>query len=176
MEPRKHAICEALSRWINQRPGFDPGNYDRAGYRADSRRVQQQRRDALRLLMEVTRHDTLTADDLLKASRGAFSGRLTILTEPTLNNRTRIDYCTGQYFCTEYRAAACAVLASALWGWTREHAMPPPYDWDDTEHGRTNERYSWAPGQRETFLSAGDWLRAHFAHEFGRGIAQRWFR
>lgn len=37
-----------------------------------------------------------------------------------------IDYCTGQYWPTEYRRAVCAVLASAIWDYWREHAMPAP--------------------------------------------------
>lgn len=32
----------------------------------------------------------------------------------------RLEYCTGQYYPTEYRRAVCAVLASALWHHYRE--------------------------------------------------------
>jgi hypothetical protein len=57
----------------------------------------------------------------------------------------RVDYCTGQYFPTEYRAAACAVLATILW------------DYISPECKTGNDIRKWA--------------RA----EFGRGIASRWF-
>lgn len=39
--------------------------------------------------------------------RVSFAGRL------SWDGKT-LDYCTGQYFCTEYRAAACAGLSLAL--------------------------------------------------------------
>jgi hypothetical protein len=197
MEHRKQAIIEALRAWIDQRPGFDPRNYDRAGYLSDSRRVQQQARDARELLRAVELTAEIDADALLAASRGAFSGRLTIdikelengsgpmrvdhrkgdIYVQTANVRTsdrvRIKYCTGQYWCTEYRAAACAVLASALWGYTRKHCMPAPmihHMGDPNVSGcpiREEERYAGK--------SAGDWLRAHFRQQFGRSIAKRWF-
>ena len=62
-----------------------------------------------------------------------------------------IDYCTGQYFPTEYRRAVCAVLASAIWSWKRDQCMPA-----DT-------------------AKPGDYLRANLKREFGRGMAARWF-
>ncbi len=82
--------------------------------------------------------------------------------------KVRIEYDCGQYLPTEYRAAVCAVLASALWAWTREHAMPPRCNAD-------GEDYLYPDHVSKTVVSAGDWLRAHFAREFGRGIASRWF-
>lgn len=83
----------------------------------------------------------------------------------------KIEYTTGQYFPTEYRRAACAVLASALWAYAREN-MPKP-----------NGKITRFDSEGE-FLSEhdniegktpGDWLRAHFARRFGRNIAARWF-
>jgi hypothetical protein len=64
-----------------------------------------------------------------------------------------IDYCTGQYFPTEYRKAVCAVLASALW--TRHRGGMS----NDTIDGKT-------PGDR---------IRAQFREVFGRAIASRYF-
>jgi hypothetical protein len=177
METRKAAIIEALRNWIAQRPGMDPRNYDMVGYRVESRRITRQKNDALILMRAVELHGSLTADDLLHASECAFSGRLSIL--PPIQNGCsptfyRISYCTGQYWPTEYRAAVCAVLASALWAWTRGHAMPKPFKNIGTGDA---EWYAFkaTPGTLPKPLSAGDWLRAHFAREFGRGIASRWF-
>jgi hypothetical protein len=56
--------------------------------------------------------DSITAADIIEASKRAYSGRLQI-------NQTAdgfdVDYCTGQYFPTEYRRAAACVLACAIW-------------------------------------------------------------
>jgi hypothetical protein len=95
------------------------------------------------------------------------------------DSMVEIDYCTGQYFPTEYRRAACAVLASALWEYTREHCSPRGTERErHVQHGSaTNLPMStetqWKLGAK--WMSPGDWLRAHFAREFGRGIASRWF-
>jgi hypothetical protein len=67
------------------------------------------------------------------------------------SEKQRLDYCTGQYWPTEYRRAACAVLASALWAYQRDNLKPDPD------------------------CRPGDVLRAHFRKEFGRRIANRWF-
>jgi hypothetical protein len=79
----------------------------------------------------------------------------------------RLDYCTGQYFPTEYRKAACAVLSSALWGYVREHGMPSGMLAHNSETGETFKRYNG--------LRAGDWLRRHFRKEFGARMGARWF-
>lgn len=60
------------------------------------------------------------------------------------------DYVTGQYWCTEYRAAAAAVLAYALWdAWRAD--LPDGLD---------------APGKV---------LREMARRRFGAGIQKRWF-
>lgn len=114
------AILEALRAWIMQRPGLDPRNYDRAGYRSDSRAITQQKADALELLRAVETRKALTVETLREAFR-AFSGRLSW-------DGKRLDYCTGQYWPTEYRAAACAVLRSALWDYWRADILTLPED------------------------------------------------
>lgn len=96
---------------------------------------------------------------------------------PVRPNGTRIDYVTGQYFPTEYRKAATAILASALWDHYRENCMPVS---DDDIRFKDNDKAQmqyWfkTDSVRGRWLSAGDWLRAHFRREFGRGIANRWF-
>lgn len=67
--------------------------------------------------------------------------------------RVRIDYCTGQYFPTEYRRAVCRVLASALWAHTRDTIS----------------------GEVLAGRSPGDRIRKYFRTWFGRTIASRYF-
>lgn len=153
----KTAILIALDRWIRQRPGLDFGNYGNwASYRAEVRSIGKDLQHARELLRYVELRDSITADMLREAFR-AYSGRLT-LTE-TDTGAARLDYCTGQYWPTEYRRAACAVLSSAIWGYWRDHCTPAP-------GSKEYARYKQSPG---------DWLRDYARREFGRGIAFRWF-
>lgn len=201
----KTSICDALAAFIRQRPGFDYANYgDAASYRADSRRASLQKRDAETLLQAVRWRDSISGADILEAARGA---RLTITVLPTTDDpRTgiTIDYCTGQYFPTEFRAGVCRVLSSALWNWQRE-SMPEPacYSvigwgvWQGstfthqrfgtcTDRASAEELLADSGGQsvghvQEMYscdgrpMSAGDWLRAKFRREFGSSLARRWF-
>ena len=139
MSERTH-ILEALDRFVRQRPGLEFGNYgDVPLYRSEMRSITKDRHIAEKLLVQVAWRDGITAEKLKEAFR-AYSGRLSWDGE-------KLDYCTGQYFPTEYRKAACAVLAAALWDYTRD--AYPNYD--------------------------GTQLRAHFRKEFGATIARRFF-
>jgi hypothetical protein len=138
----KQAILDTLRKFARQRPGLEFGNYgDAQAYRSELRSITRDLSDAATLLRAVE-HSEITADDILRAADG---GRLSITAVCDL---VRIDYCTGQYFPTEYRKAVCRVLASALW-----------------EHVRDSM----------TGDDIGDRIRAHFRREFGRGIASRYF-
>lgn len=148
MDTRKEALLLALRQWINQRPGLDARDYDRASYRSESRQITQDRSDALEILAAVALRSYVTADHILQAAKHAFSGRLTI-TE-TAPGEFKLDYCTGQYWPTEYRKAAAAVLASAFW---QAYRADLPAD----------------------FENAGDHLRNFFRIEFGAAIQGRWF-
>ena len=143
-------IRAALSAWVNQRAGLEPGNYGSwAGYRSESRRITRQRADFFYLL---ARCRPATESEWRDAFR-AYSGRLTL----TMDGDTpRLSYCTGQYWPTEYRAAACAVVSSLIWSQVRESCP-------DAE---TLARYG---------LSAGSWIRCRLAREFGARFASRWF-
>ena len=148
MEKRKEKILTGIRAFARQRPGLEFGNYGSApAYRAESRAILRDLHDAETLLSAVAWRDSITADDLLTASKHAYSGRLTI-TEA--DGSFRLNYCTGQYFPTEYRRAVCAVLASALWDWRR----------------------SDIPGNTE---KPGDVLRQWARKEFGARIQKRWF-
>lgn len=143
MNTRKQNILQALDNHVRQRPGLEFGNYgDLSAYRKEYRSIQRDKRDFEALLKAVQRRTSISADDLLKAT-AAYSGRLTINEDE--EQRLTIKYCTGQYWPTEYRRAACAVLASALRGYWR------------------------------TDLAIGDDVRRQARLEFGSGLANRWF-
>lgn len=156
----KQSILEALSKFARQRPGLEFGNYgDAASYRAELRQITRDLTEFRALLNSVYARESITAQDLLAASRDAYSGRLTIRDDGT------IDYCTGQYWPTEYRKACCAVLARALWRDNGRH-MPAPQGKLTRTHGEHDNIEGITPG---------DWLRRQARREFGRGIASRWF-
>jgi hypothetical protein len=154
----KARILDLLTVWIHQRPGLDYGNYgDPALYRAEVRGITRQLHDA-RTLLRAVRWRGITGAML----RAAFdSGRLSY--DPI----TGLDYTTGQYWPTEYRRAACRVLASALWRYQADHCMPAPTLHHNSETGELVQRYK---GER-----AGDYLRGVFRKEYGRGLAGRYF-
>jgi hypothetical protein len=146
----KSKLIEALHAWINQRPGLEPGNYisgwddaaGRSAYRSESRSITKDLNDARYFLDYVAIRDSITAEQILDAAKHNFSGRLSI--EPD-GDGFRVDYCTGQYWPTEYRKAAAAVLRGAIWDWLRE--------------GRTE----------------ADTIRKAARREFPASIARRWF-
>ncbi len=138
----KQAILDTLRKFARQRPGLEFGNYgDYKAYRSELRSITRDLAHAETLLRAVERSD-IDAAAILRAADG---GRLSIAVD---GEKVRIDYCTGQYWPTEYRKAVCRVLASALW-----------------EHVRDSM----------TGDDIGDRIRAHFRREFGRGIAGRYF-
>ena len=159
----KSAILQTLARFIAQRPGLEFGNYgDVAAYRSEMRSITRDRHIAEQLLSYVAVRDSITADRILAAARDRFSGRLSITERE--DGACVIDYCAGQYFPTEYRKAAAAVLAGAIWDWLREECMGTVVT---DNNGKT---YRLADG-----LSPGDWLRRAARREFGRTIAARYF-
>lgn len=139
---QKTTVIDNLNKWIKQRSGLDFGNYgDIRSYRAELRRITKDYQNARELLAFVAMRDGITAADIVAAAKCAYSGRLEI------NEETgAINYTTGQYWPTEYRAAVCAVLAAAIWAYFRESGH-----------------------------DSGDSIRKAAHAEFGRGIASRWF-
>lgn len=100
-------MLEKLHRFIRQRPRLEFGNYgDAAIYRAELRTITQSKRDAETMLFYVWRSQ-VTHEEIGNAAKVAFAGRLTW-------NGEKWDYTTGQYWPTEYRKAACAVLSYVL--------------------------------------------------------------
>lgn len=143
----KEVILTALRAWINQRPGLEYVNYgEPTSYRAELRGITRDKKDAQTLLTAVEL-SAVTVDQLKEGFR-AYSGRLTW--EEDGKGGGRLVYCTGQYWPTEYRKAACAVLAQALWDEARA-AIP-----DGAE-------------------KPGDVIRGNFRRMFGRVMQARWF-
>ena len=136
-------IIQALHAFIESRPGFDPVNYARApeAYRADSRRALRHLHDARAMLKAIGWRDSIGADDIVRAKHY----RIDFV---PAGNVARVDYTTGQYYPIEYRAAACATLASTLWDYFREKCG----------------------------AKTADEIRRMARMELGRSIAGRWFR
>lgn len=134
----KSTLIHAMGEFISKRSGIDGRNYDsRESFMGDYRKILRDGKHARRLLDYVSRL-SISAEDLIAASKSAYSGRLSF-------DEIGVDYVTGQYFPTEYRAAACAVLARAIW----EYFCTGYY----------------SPEQ----------IRKVARREFGRAIASAWF-
>lgn len=146
---KKTAITNAIRAFIAQRSGisfrdYASGNYQqsRAAFMQDYRPILKHGKDARTLLHFVETRDGISAEDLQNACGQVFSGRLSLVER---GEKVAVDYCTGQYFPTEYRRAACAVLSQVVWNY-----------WND---GKTSS----------------DGIRRNARLQFGRGIASRWF-
>jgi len=139
----------ALRSFILQRPRFEPANYAgcASAYRADYRRCLADRDDALALLAHVSRA-TDSATMQASIADALRSGRMEWNAETA-----EIDYCTGQYFPTEYRNAACQLLARALWAYWRDAS---------------------AANWREA-MSNADNIRRTARNTLGKRLARRWF-
>ena len=140
----KDQIIKAIRAFVAQRSGIDGRNYggNREAFMGDYRPILRAGRDARVLLAAVSGRDSITVENIIAATR-TYSGRLQLVER---DGAVAVDYTTGQYFPTEYRNAACAVLAQALWD------------------------YAAASGH-DTGPAIRKWARG----EFGRGIASRWF-
>jgi hypothetical protein len=195
-------ILDALIRFVEVKPGLEYANYgDVKAYRKEARAIARDRADFYALLgviynMHILDNARLTGRDLLDASVSAFGGRLEI--NVNLLNCTppvgSLNYTVGQYRPTEYRKAACALLANTLWQKVREHKLPAP-----TKHvvtylstGKKSkpmgiheamravnlaERYKVSVTVTDLVgsISQGEWMRRYFRTMFGRGLAARWF-
>jgi hypothetical protein len=116
----KNQIIQNLHAFISQRSGMYYMNYggSREAFLRDYRPMLQAGKHARELLGWIAWHESITADDIIAASKSAYSGRLEIT-----NNK--VAYTTGQYFPTEYRNAVCVVLATAIWRWFVANGSDP---------------------------------------------------
>jgi len=130
------AILESLRRFVASRSGIEWVNYggSREAFMGDYRTILRHGRDA-RAMLRAAELCRLPEEILAEVLR---SGRLTW-------DGARLEFVACQYHPTEYRAAACRALASALWA-----------------------HWRGAAGTCET-------IRAEARRSLGRGIARRWF-
>ena len=104
---------ELLDDWISQPPGLDWREYGDwpdgwRAYRREAAAITKQRHDADDLLRQAFyEHRPYNPDALARAFQSAYSGRLSCV-------NGKLDYVTGQYWPTEYRQAAAAVLRAYL--------------------------------------------------------------
>ena len=152
---KKQTIIDALNRWVSQRPGLDYHNYgDPVSYRAEVRSIGKDLQHARAMINYVAWRDSITAEMILNEFRAG--GRFTCTVD---GDKVTLDYCVGQYWCTEYRPAVCRLLSSVIWYWMRENA---PVDAGPTiAHSNLQD--------------VGGYIRRQAARELGTSIARRWF-
>lgn len=108
---------QKLIKFVNQRPGLDPENYgDYRAYNAEIREITKDRNDFYELLSWAQSRIT-DFDRKLTFNLENTNGRL-------LLQDGEIVYHTGQYFPTEYRPAACSVIARLIWNDLRDEQKP----------------------------------------------------
>lgn len=170
----KTAICDALATWIRQRPGLDPADYidadsrgetrtqGEAAFRSAQRELGRDKHDAETLLAAARHHGGVTAEVLQEAFKQAFNGRLAMQEQLTFGTTgvqyVTLSYISGKNETTEYRAAASAVLARALWIADRSGC-------------------GYGAGFKATTgrEPEANELRQHFRKEFGSALQRRWF-
>jgi len=143
----KSEIVTMLIDWVNQKPGLsfaDYGNDGRSAFFQDQRNILQAKKDFFVMLKVVNRNDDIKAEDIINGF-SAYSGRLKV--KQNSDNKFYLDYTTGQYFPTEYRAVSCAILARVLWNYFKT-------DYESNE---------------------GEKIREMFKNMFGVSIQKRWF-
>lgn len=128
-DPANVPALAALVDYAAQSPGIDPRNYysphdsrpqwwqGRRAYESECRSVSR----AWGQLSKAVHEAALVGVEdrhIIDASKSAFSGRFTWLPKQHHDAKTGAytgawEYTTGQYWCTEYRAAALAVVEYA---------------------------------------------------------------
>lgn len=103
----KQTALIKLNEFASQRPRLDPRNYGPGSmYRQESAKITRQLARFQKLFIAAVA-EGLPDAVLIDAGEHYYSGRLTW-------NGKGWDYCTGQYWPTEFRQAACVVLEAAL--------------------------------------------------------------
>ncbi|MCA6423489.1 MAG: hypothetical protein IM568_11820 [Flavobacterium sp.] len=106
--------AELLYKFAHQRPRLEYCNYgDPTSYRRESREITKDLHDFTELFALANWKISNLCQKIERYLKSN-SGRL------TMNEQGKIEYCTGQYFPTEYRPAASRILVSLLWNQYRE--------------------------------------------------------
>jgi len=106
----KTVMLDKLADFVSQRPGLEYVNYGEAkAYRSELRKITRYYAPCLFLISKAHADEALTAEDIAETARRTFSDRL-----KWNEARQAWDYTAGQYWPTEYRAAAWALLAKLL--------------------------------------------------------------
>lgn len=140
--PTANDVLDALLRFVNKRTGMDMRDYAQSwadsegvkAFRSEYREILRDGADA-RQLIAACRY-LVPVEILLEQSNTG--DRLTF-------NGKEFEYCVGQYWCTEYRSAACWYLRRCY----RIALQKQGYEWKA--------------------------IQDRAKREFGRGIARRWF-
>lgn len=142
------STIDKLVKFVNQRPGLQFCNYGEiSSYRSEMREITRDRSDFYELLgLASARIPDL--ETKVAAFLSASSGRL------ILNESGELQYCTGQYFPTEYRPAACRVLRDLIWASYR----------DEKETDSPNNVYN-----------TGDEIRKAIKRRLSRRVARLYF-
>jgi len=124
-QPALHGLVQFAA----QNPGLDARNYVTAhshdadgwrAYRQEARAINQDWQH-FKTALAIAAQEGVTDKEIIEAAPRAYSGRLTWISKDFLREKhglnadytPRWDYTPGQYFPTEYRKAACAVLEAA---------------------------------------------------------------
>lgn len=114
--PDYSGTIEKLKAFVEQRPGFEFVNYGSMKYyKADYSKALKDKNsfyEILALAQNFVTYSELQETLFIYLKRN--SGRL------TLDENNNLQYCVGQYFPTEYRAAACRILAGLVWDIVRD--------------------------------------------------------
>lgn len=152
----KDQLLDALRQFAAKRPNRSFADYgDRVIYNQYTREITRDLHHARELIRKVELSG-ITAEQIIKASRSAWSGRLTIT--PT-ESGFDLDYCAGQYYPTEYRKAVCATLAAAFWNY---------YSSDNP--------IKFEPDNEETLDQSVNWMRTTCRREFSRSVYRGYFK
>jgi hypothetical protein len=108
----------ALLDYAAQGPGLDYGNYgEPTSYNSELRSIGKDWERVCNLAREAVRLGVTDAE-VIECAKHSFSGRL-------VWNGSGWDYCTGQYWPTEYRKAVAAVLDRAVHDRKRAQKLEP---------------------------------------------------
>ncbi|HEY3376377.1 MAG TPA: hypothetical protein VGL77_02690 [Armatimonadota bacterium] len=102
-----HPALVALVDYAAQRPGLEYGNYgDWHAYRNEVNYISRQWQKIC-ALVKIASFCGITDDQVIQQSESSWLGRYHW-------DGTQWDYCVGQYFPTEYRAAVMAILNNVI--------------------------------------------------------------